>query len=78
MTPTLYDIAAEYRALAEQIAGECGDDEQTLVDTLEAIRAPLEAKAVNVALVLRNAEAAADAIDEAIKRMQSRSRGYRN
>lgn len=57
----LYAIAAEYRAAADKLA-ELDLDAQTIVDTLESLSGDLEAKAQNVAYVIRNLEVTAQAI----------------
>jgi hypothetical protein len=57
----LYAIAAEYRAAADKLA-ELDLDPQTIVDTLESLSGDLEAKAQNVAFVVRNLEVTAQAI----------------
>ena len=58
------------RDVADQLA-EADLDEQTIADTLEAFASDggFEAKAVNVARVVRNIEAAARAIDAALAEM---------
>lgn len=73
---TLFEIAQEYRAVAEVLMdSEC--DEQTLADTLEGERWPLELKAQNYGFVIRNLDATADAIEEAMHRMAERAASQR-
>lgn len=67
----LYVLAAEYRAVADQLA-DMGADDQTTSDTLESINAPFEQKAVAVAMCARNFDAAAVAIKEAEAAMAAR------
>lgn len=69
--PTLYEIAAEYRHAADVLM-DSEADEQTIADTLEGERWPLEVKAQNVAFVIRNIQATADAIKEAEEKMMTR------
>lgn len=68
---TLYQIAAEYRAITDVLM-DSGCDEQTLKDTLEGEAWPLELKAQNYAFVIRNMEASADAIKAAEQQMAER------
>lgn len=68
---TLYQIAAEYRAITDILMdSEC--DEQTLKDTLEGEAWALELKAQNYAFVIRNMEANAAAIKQAEQQMADR------
>lgn len=75
----LYEIVAEYRQKAEQLA-ELDLDDLTLADTLESIQWPIEQKATAISAVIGNMDAAAEMrkafgqrkIDEA-KRMQARA-----
>lgn len=68
---TLFEIAAEYRAITDVLM-DSGCDEQTLSDTLEGEAWPLELKAQNYGFVIRNLEANADAIKTAIEQMGKR------
>ena len=72
----LYLLAAEFRDSAMQLA-DLDLDAQTIADTLEGMSGDIAIKMVNVAMVVRNREASADAIDAAIKTMQARSKAYR-
>lgn len=67
----LYELATAYRADLEKLA-DLDLDEQTLTDTLEAIGGDLEAKATNTAMLVRNLEASAAAIEQAEKAMKAR------
>ena len=68
---TLFDIAAEYRDMAEKLA-DLDLDDQTIADTLEGEAGALVAKGTSVAAVVRNLEASADAIKAAEQQMASR------
>lgn len=70
---TLYQIADEYREAAEVLA-TLDIDEQTLADTLESISGDLTTKAQNVAFVIRNMEASAEAIKTAADGMTGRAK----
>lgn len=71
MSLSLYVLAGEYRAAAEQLADlDLPDD--VVRDTLESISGDLEAKSVNVASFVRNLEASADQIKEAEASMAAR------
>ncbi|MCW1959830.1 MAG: siphovirus Gp157 family protein [Mycobacterium sp.] len=67
----LYVLANEYRAAASRLL-ELDLDEQTVADTLEGLSGELETKAVSVAMVARNLEAAAAAIKAAEQEMAAR------
>jgi outer membrane murein-binding lipoprotein Lpp len=71
MTTSLYVVAAEYRAAADQLA-DLDLPEEVVRDTLESISGDLEAKSVNVASFVRNLEASADQIKEAEAAMAAR------
>lgn len=64
----LYQLAAEYRALADRLH-DTDLDEQTILDTLEAESGDIETKIINSAKVARNLRAAAKARREAAKPM---------
>lgn len=69
---TLFEIANEYRQITDVLMdAQC--DEQTLADTLEGERWPLELKAQNYGFVIGNLEATAEAIDAAIVKMEARA-----
>jgi|GEM_PF-1807564 len=71
MLPTLYTLTGEYLAAAERISDlDVSDD--AVIEALDVLRAPLEAKAVHVAMAARNLEATADAIRDAIADMERR------
>lgn len=68
---TLFQIAAEFRQTTD-ILMDTGVDEQTLTDTLEGERWPLELKAQNYGFVIRNLQATAASIKEAEEQMKAR------
>lgn len=68
---TLFQVAAEYRSMADRLS-DLDLDEQTIIDTLESESGELTTKAQNVAFVVRNLEASADAIKEAESQMAAR------
>ena len=72
MLPTLYALTGEYLAAAERIydLDASGD---AAIKALDELRAPLEAKAVHVAMVARNLEATAEEIRAAVADMERRS-----
>lgn len=74
---TLYQIAQDYRAVCDVLA-DTACDEQTLADTLEGERWPLELKAQNYAFVIRNLEATAVAIKQAEEQMTARRKAIEN
>ena len=67
----LYKLAADYAEAAARLS-ETDLDEQTVADTLEGLAGDLRDKAIAVASVIRNMEADAKAIREAICDMESR------
>jgi hypothetical protein len=75
--PTLYQIAAEYRNIADVLM-DTDADEQTIKDTLDGESWPLEQKAQNYGFVIRNMEATAAAIKEAEAKMAARRKSLEN
>jgi hypothetical protein len=71
---TLYELTSDLRQL-QSMVGEI--DEQTFRDTLEGLTGEIQIKAQNVAYFVRNLESTADAIDEAVERMQARAKALR-
>lgn len=69
---TLFEIASEYRQIAD-VLQDANCDEQTLMDTLEGERWPLELKAQNYGFVIGNLEASIAAITQAVKQMEARA-----
>ena len=70
---TLFQLAAEYRDAAQSLAA-LDADEQTVIDTLDGLASPLEEKARNVALVIGNLEALAEAEAKAAGELQDRAK----
>lgn len=74
---TLYEVAAEYRDMASRLA-DLDLDDQTIADTLEAEGGALVEKGTNVAFVVRNLEASAEAIKAAEAAMAARRKAIEN
>jgi hypothetical protein len=75
--PALYVLAAEYQAATEKLA-DLDLPEEVVRDTLESLAFPLEQKAANVAMFVRNLEATAEAIKVAESEMAARRRAIEN
>ena len=73
----LYLLTQEFREAAEKLADSELPDE-VIADTLEGLQFPVEEKAKNVAMVIRNIEASAKAIKEAADGMLARARAEDN
>jgi hypothetical protein len=73
----LFELAAEYREAHERMEA-AGFDAQTIADTMDGMASDLEEKAIAVAKFVRNLEAEAAAINEAIKAMQDRATATAN
>lgn len=71
MNLALYTMADEY-VQAMQRLPEMGLDEQTIADTLEGLQGNVIVKAQQVAAYTLNIEAEADAIEQAIHKLQTR------
>lgn len=69
----LYLLTAEYKDAAERLQ-DADLPEEVIRDTLEAMTGEIEAKAQNVAFVIRNMEASAKAIREAAAGMLDRAK----
>lgn len=74
---TLYEIAAQYRDMATKLA-DLDLDDQTIADTLEGESGALVEKGQNVAFVVRNLEASAEAIKAAEAAMAARRKAMEN
>ncbi|NSX14038.1 siphovirus Gp157 family protein [Cupriavidus taiwanensis] len=72
---TLYHIAAEHRALADQLQN-MDLDEQTVLDTLQAESSLVE-KSQSVAFVIRNLDTFADSVEAEAKAMAERAKRVR-
>ena len=75
--PALYLLTQEFREAAEKLADAELPDE-VIADTLESLQFPIEEKAKNVAMVIRNIEASAKAIKEAADAMILRAKSEEN
>ena len=73
----LYLLTQEFREAAEKLADADLPDE-VIADTLESLQFPIEEKAKNVAMVIRNIEASAKAIKEAADAMILRAKSEEN
>jgi len=69
--PALYEIAATYRAQAEQLA-DLDLPAEVIADTLESMAGELEVKSANVIFAARNMETTAAAIKDAESKMAAR------
>lgn len=70
---SLYEIALLSKKAQDDLC-DLELDEQVIADTLAGIAGDLQAKATNVAMVVKNMEAMAEAIGDAIQKMQDRKR----
>ena len=77
MLPTLYQIAAEYRQDVEKLA-DLDLSPEAVKDTLEGLSGALEAKATNIASLVRNLEVTADAMKDAETDMAKRRKALEN
>lgn len=68
---SLYELSSEYVSIQQKLI-DADYDEQTIADTLEGLSGDLTAKAVNVAMFIKNVEATAEAIKQAEKNMAER------
>lgn len=71
MNLTLFQLADDYLAAADQLA-DLDMPPEVVNDTLESMIGDIQVKATNVAMVIRNFEAQAEAIREAEKQMAAR------
>lgn len=74
---TLYEVASQYREMAARLT-DLDLDEQTILDTLEGESGALVEKGQNVAFVVRNLEASAEAIKAAESAMAARRKAIEN
>lgn len=77
MNMSLYVLADEYQQAATQLADLDLPDE-VVADTLESLQFPIEQKAANVAMFVRNLEATAEAIKAAEGEMAKRRKALEN
>ena len=73
----LYMLTQEFREAAEKLADADLPDE-AIADTLESLQFPIEEKAKNVAMVIRNKEVSAKAKREAAAEMLERAKADEN
>lgn len=73
--PALYELADQYKSLADKLA-DLDLDEQTVSDTLEGAAGDIEAKALEMAKMIRNWESLADQINTEAQRLSARAAGY--
>lgn len=66
-----FELAAQYRQLAELLA-ERNDDEQVIADTLDSISGPLDERLENLAKMVRNIEAADHGVLQTMENLQAR------
>ena len=66
-----FEVAAQYRHLAELLA-ERHDDDQVIADTLESCAAPLDEQLENLAKMVRNIEAADSGVVHTIESLEAR------
>ena len=71
----LYQVADQYRAMAERLA-DLSLPAEVIADTLEGEIGPLAERATAVGFVIRNLESAADALDAEIRRLTDRKAAY--
>lgn len=77
MNMSLYVLADEYKQAATQLADLDLPDE-VVADTLESLQFPIEQKAANVAMFVRNLESTAEAIKAAEGEMAKRRKALEN
>lgn len=72
----LYELTENYQKVLELMEGE--ENAQTLIDTLECIDAEIDSKADSIAKVSRYVNSDITALDDEIKRLQSRKKALEN
>ena len=77
MLPTLYEIAAEYRADAEKLA-DLDLTPEAIADTLEGMEGALQAKAANIGSLVKHLEITSDAIKDAEAQLYKRRKALDN
>lgn len=77
MNITLYELAGELRAVADQLT-DMDLPAEVVADTMESITLPFEQKATSVAASLRNLEATAEQIKAAEAEMAKRRKAMEN
>ena len=71
MTIALYELTAEFKAVADKLE-QLELDEQTIQDTLEGYSADFDNKVISISSFIRNLEVSADAIKQAEAEMYAR------
>ena len=74
---TLFEVAANYRALAEKLHDTDLDD-KTIEDTLESASGDLVEKLTNVGFVIRNIDAEVSAMKDAEEKIAARRKSKEN
>lgn len=73
----LYDLAAEFAAVANQLEADDAPPE-VIADTLEGLAMPFEQKARNLAAYITNIEADAEAYEAHAKRLAAQAKAIRS
>ena len=73
MTIALYELTAEFKAVADKLE-QLDLDDQTIADTLEGYSADFDNKVISISSFIRNLEVSADAIKKAEAEMNDRRR----
>ena len=74
---SMYKLTSDYEAVLQMVYDD-ERDEQTIIDTLEAIEGAIEDKADGYAMIIKSLDADAKGIDAEIKRLQSRKQTLSN
>ncbi|NEX60638.1 siphovirus Gp157 family protein [Noviherbaspirillum galbum] len=70
-----FELAAQYRQLAELLAERHGDNEesrQVIADTLDGMSEPLDERLENLAKMVRNIESAKHGVEQTMAHLQAR------
>jgi hypothetical protein len=79
MSASLYEMTANYMAALDFLTDPENEiDQQTLIDTMEAIDATIDDKLINVGKFVLSIENQAEGIKEAEKRMEARRKALEN
>lgn len=74
---SIYELTGEYLELMDMLEDE-EIDEQTIIDTLEALDGEIENKADNYAKIIRSLESDIDGISKENNRLAARKKTYEN
>lgn len=74
---SIYELTGEYLELMDMLEDE-EVDEQTIIDTLEALDGEIENKADNYAKIIRSLESDIDGISKENDRLTARKKTYEN